>query len=148
MTTRLQAQHKKKAFLISFAKCGNISQSAKDAKIDRITVYDWKRDDPEFLAAYEHAEEDAADALEEEARRRAIKGSDLLLIFMLKGAKPEKYRERGSYEHTGPNRGPIQVQRIDLTKLSDEELDTLDRLVDKGTTTAAATLASHIEGGD
>ena len=58
--------------------------------------------------------ENAADLLEEEARRRAHDGvdepvwfqgvqcgtvrkySDTLLIFLLKGAKPDKYRERSS----------------------------------------------------
>lgn len=35
-----------------------------------------------------------ADVLEGEASRRAMSGSDLLLIFLLKGLRPEKYRER------------------------------------------------------
>lgn len=39
--------------------------------------------------------EEAADVLEAEARRRAtVGGSDVLLIFLLKGARPEKYRDR------------------------------------------------------
>ncbi len=32
--------------------------------------------------------------MEAEARRRAFAGSDTLLIFLLKGARPDKYRER------------------------------------------------------
>lgn len=35
--------------------------------------------------------------------------SDTLLIFLLKAARPEKYRERASFEHTGPGGGPIMV---------------------------------------
>jgi hypothetical protein len=38
------------------------------------------------------------------------KQSDTLLIFLLKGAMPEKYRER--YEHTGAKGGPVQVQVV------------------------------------
>lgn len=44
--------------------------------------------------------------------------SDTLLIFQLKGAKPEKYRER--IEHSGPDGGPIQIQAVQ--DMSDEAL--------------------------
>lgn len=37
--------------------------------------------------------------------------SDTLAIFLLKAHKPEKYRER--HEHTGPNGGPIQFEKIE-----------------------------------
>jgi hypothetical protein len=51
-----------------------------------------------------------------------------MLIFMLKGAKPEKYRER--FEHSGPSGGPIPTQATyDLSKLSDTELVALDGLL-------------------
>ena len=39
--------------------------------------------------------------LEAVARKRAIIGSDVLLIFLLKGHRPEKYRERYQVEHAG-----------------------------------------------
>jgi hypothetical protein len=40
--------------------------------------------------------------VELEARRRAIEGeSDLLLIFLLKAHRPQKYREKVQPEHTG-----------------------------------------------
>ncbi len=68
--------------------------------------------DPEYVAAFATAREEAADRLEREAIRRAVDGaekpvyqagklvgtireySDTLLIFTLKGLRPEKYRER------------------------------------------------------
>ena len=78
-----------------------------------------------FDAAFEDAMEEAADLLESEARRRAHDGveepvfgslggnqgsgevgrirkySDTLLIFLLKGARPDKYRERQEHQVTG-----------------------------------------------
>ena len=45
--------------------------------------------------------------MEAEARRRAMAGSDLLLIFLLKGLKPEKYRER--HDVTGKKSGPFRL---------------------------------------
>lgn len=143
---------KQRAFLRAMAETGNITVAAAAAKITRQSHYRWMAEDSDgsYAAAFKVAEDEAADLLEKAARQRAVEGweepvfyqgeqtgsvrkySDTLLIFMLKGAKPEKYKERGAVEHTGANGGPIQVQRLDLTKLSDEELDALDRIVDKG----------------
>ena len=90
----------------------------------RQTVYDWRAADPAFAAAWDAALDQAADTMEREAFRRAVEGveepvygrvakdsdgeigritkySDTLLIFLLKGARPEKYRERQQVEHTG-----------------------------------------------
>ena len=35
----------------------------------------------------------AADTLEDEARKRAFAGSDVVLMFLLKGIRPQKWRE-------------------------------------------------------
>ena len=43
----------------------------------------------------------AGDSLEVEARRRAFAGSDTLLIFMLKAARPAKFRDNVHHEHDG-----------------------------------------------
>ena len=90
----------------------------------RQTVYDWRAADSDFAAAWDDALDQAADTMEREAFRRAVEGveetvygrvdrysdgeigkvrkySDTLLIFLLKGARPEKYRERQQVEHTG-----------------------------------------------
>lgn len=72
-----------------------------------------------YRQAFEDAMTEAAEHLEAEARRRAVEGvvkpvyykgqevgavreySDTLLIFLLKGAMPEKYRERYEAHHSG-----------------------------------------------
>lgn len=102
---------KRKAFLSAYEHTCSISRAAKAAEIDRGTHYGWLENDPEYRLAFARARERAADALEDEAVRRAREGteravtvagkreivvdySDLLLIFLLKGMRPEKYRER------------------------------------------------------
>ena len=88
---------KKAAFLKAYGECGNVRQAAKAANIDRTTHYLWLHKDEEYATAFEDAQEDAADTLEAEAWARATGGdkpSDTLLIFLLKGMRPEKYRER------------------------------------------------------
>ena len=123
---------KKRKFLESYATTGNVCQTCRETGLPRRTIHSWLRRDKAFRAAYDTAQEEAVEALEAEARRRAEKGtlepvyhqgqavgairkySDTLLIFLLKGAKPEKYRDR--YEVTGAKGGPIQVQDVPLTK--------------------------------
>lgn len=90
------------------------------AGVGRATAYEHKAADPEFAAAWEDAIEEAVEALETEARRRAIEGveqpivsggeiiatvqrySDTLTIFLLKAHRPERYRDNVRLEHTGP----------------------------------------------
>lgn len=135
-------------FLDAFKQVGNVSAAAKLAGIGRRTHYDWLAGDPEYATNFADAEETAADALEMEARRRAVLGikedvlykgrvvatkktySDTLLIFLLNGARPEKYRARYDHRHTGSKGGPIQIQHstIDLRLATDDELAQLDAL--------------------
>jgi hypothetical protein len=124
-------------FLDALAESGNVSKAAAVAHITRPTAYALRNspDAPDFTEAWEDALEEAGDLMELEARRRAVDGtqkpvfyqgdivghireySDTLLIFLLKAAKPEKYRERTSTDN----------YNIDLTALSDEQLKRLER---------------------
>ena len=99
-------------FLDLLGKNGNVTLSAHEAGIVRQTAYDARDRDKAFSKAWEDAMEQAADVLEREAWRRASEGvkqpvfyqgevcghvrkySDVLLIFLLKGARPDKYREQ------------------------------------------------------
>ena len=91
---------------------GNVSAACEAIALSRRRVYEWREADPVFAAKWDEAVEFGTDALEEEARRRAYTGvdepvfyqgeecgavrkySDTLLIFLLKGRRPDKYRER------------------------------------------------------
>lgn len=113
------------AFLAAYSAAGSISEAAKVAGCSRETHYRWMREDPTYPARFQTAFEESADSLEDEAHRRAHIGSDTLLIFLLKGKKPERFREQWKGEISGPNSGPIP---IDLTKLTDEQLEQLNNL--------------------
>lgn len=82
---------KKRAFLAAYVQCGSITATCEAVGIGRETFYRWKREDEVFQALVDRAEQMAADELEHVARERAKAGSDTLLIFLLKGLKPEKY---------------------------------------------------------
>lgn len=106
---------------------GNVTEACKIASIGRTTVFTWSKDDPEFKARLNEAIDKGLDVLEDEARRRAVIGvdepvfykgdicgyvrkySDTLLIFLLNGGKPEKYRQRWAGEISGTGGGPIRI---------------------------------------
>jgi hypothetical protein len=92
---------KKDRFLKAFETCGNITQAAEIAKIDRTSHYIWMNADPAYPERFEAAQEAAIQSLEKIAWERAKNKSDLLMIFMLKSLRPERYRDRTEVEHTG-----------------------------------------------
>jgi hypothetical protein len=104
---------RQRAFLAAFRATGNVCRASEVADVGRSSHYRWLKKDPVYRQAFDVAKEAAADALEAEAYRRAVEGwdepvgwykgkaggmvrrySDVLLIFLLKGIRPEKYRER------------------------------------------------------
>lgn len=139
-------QPKKDAFLAAYAKVGVLGRAAELAKCNRNTHYEWLKDS-EYAKAFDEAHEQACESLETEARRRAVEGtdkpvfhqgtqcgvireySDTLLIFLMKGAMPKKYRENYSHEHSGPEGKAIQVESIDVSKLSTEQLTQLQAIL-------------------
>jgi hypothetical protein len=95
------------AFLRAYARGGIVTEGCRAARIDRATAYRRREADPGFAKAMDDAYEEAADRLE----RRALDSPEpVLKIFMLKGMRPEKYRER--FEHSG---------RIDSADVTDPE---------------------------
>ena len=77
-----------KAFFAALEITGSVTASAKAAGVSTVTAYAHKRADPVFAKQWEEAQERSADELEDEARRRAKAGSDVLLMFLLKGLRP------------------------------------------------------------
>lgn len=102
----------RRPFLAALSAMGCVTYAARAAKVDKRRVYKLRESDSGFAAQWDAALEEATELLEAEAMRRARYGwkepvfylgkpvgsvqrySDTLLIFLLKGAKPEKYRER------------------------------------------------------
>ena len=102
-----------RAFLAAFSEMGVVKRACKVAGVGRSSHYDWMEASAEYREAFERAKEDAADSLEAEVYRRAVKGvkkpvgwykgvagghvrefSDNLLMFQLKAMRPEKFRDR------------------------------------------------------
>lgn len=123
----IRTAEKETAFLEALADTCNVREACRAADIARNSAYLWRNDDAEFARKWATALQIGAEALEDEAVRRAKDGvdepvfhkgavcglvrkySDTLLIFLLKGARPEKYSERVKAEHSGPDGAPIPI---------------------------------------
>jgi hypothetical protein len=109
---------RREVFLRALADTGIVTVAAAVAGVTRARAYQVRKEDPVFAAAWDEAEEKAADVLEAEARRRAVLGvpeplvsagkvvrdddgqpiairrySDTLLLALLRAHRPPR-RER------------------------------------------------------
>jgi len=115
-------------FLEALAGTANVAEACAAAAVGRSTAYSERKKNEPFRLTWESNVEVACDSLEREAWRRAAEGiaepvfhrgelcgtirrySDLLLIFLLKGHRPEKYRDTFRHEIAGPGGGSIDVR--------------------------------------
>lgn len=130
------SMEKRRIFLRHFALRGIILDGVSAARVSRSAVNAW-RESEWFEMLYQAAMDEAADRIEAEAYRRSVDGydepvvyqgqmaytvdengerrlvtikkySDQLMALMLKGAKPDKYRDNHKVEHTG-NAGGVLI---------------------------------------
>lgn len=103
---------RKRSFIEALRQIGNVTMVCVRLDMSRSQAYDWRAKDAEFRLLWDDAIEHAADLLEAEAWRRGVQGverpvyqggqqvgtvrefSDTLLIFLLKGIRPHKFRDR------------------------------------------------------
>ena len=143
-----QRKERQRTFLKEYIRTVNVRASAAVAGINRQTHYDWLNDHPEYREQFAAAKKESVAVLIQEARRRAVEGvekpvyhggklvgtridySDVLLMFLIKGELPEKYRDHFDVRHTQVKRSvEFKADLEKLAKLSDEELNKLRSLL-------------------
>ena len=158
-------------FLAQYREHGNLTLASEAARVARSRHYQWLEDE-DYRRLFDEAAEAATDRLLAEARRRALQGvaepvlyqgmlcyeqtangkrgkqivlqrySDNLLMFLIKGAKPEQFRDtwKGEIKHSGAiSRGP------DLSRLTDEQLADLKRIAQSAVPAAEAIVESGMD---
>lgn len=115
-------------FLDELARRGNVRETCRVLRLSRDAVYRWRAEDEMFAAEWDVKLGMAAQALEAEARRRAMAGSDPLLMFLLRSLKPEVYGRR-SIRDLSPDRHD-DYHNLSLPELQ-RRLDELQRLQTK-----------------
>jgi hypothetical protein len=122
--TKLTIRAREK-FLAHLAKTANVTESAALINMARRSMYDARERDEGFRRAWDDAIEIATDALEKEARRRALQGwdepvfyrgaqvgkmriySDRMLELLLKAHRPYKFKETVRQELTDGEGQPL-----------------------------------------
>ena len=118
-------EQKKRVFLEIYRDAGTMREAAERADIYVGTAYDWIRHDAEFRDALEIARQEAGEALVREARKRAMKSSDNLLMFLIKKFDPS-YRDNPKFV---TNVAPVVNVSSELKKLNQAELATVGEAV-------------------
>ena len=90
----------KKALLIALSLGMNPGDGAEAVGVGRSTVFNWKRDDPEFAAAWDEARETSWDRAETKMYTLGMNGDVAALDKALKANRPEKWREARSKSTT------------------------------------------------
>jgi hypothetical protein len=134
------AHPKKRRLLVAYVEDGTLRGAARLAGIDWRMHYNWIDADPQYAEAFQQAKTMAADRGEDIVYERAFAGydkpvtyegqitatykqpSDLLAMFWLKGARPDKYREDSRLQ-INVNVPPAVniVPAIDITEESEED---------------------------
>lgn len=100
----------KTTFLASLELDPNVSTAAKDAGISRQYAYLIRESDTVFAKAWDDAKEQSTDGLETVARKRAVDGSDVLLIFLLKSNRSEIYGDKSKIDLKSQNETSVTLQ--------------------------------------
>ena len=135
-------------FLRAFDECGSITNATDTVGLSRQAHYNWMNHDPKYPEQFERAYASFCDRLEGEASRRAMLGydepvfqggaqvgtkkrySDSLLIFLLKGSRPDKYADRSivTGNVTGEIKHTHDLSEREQAKQIDEAIDRLQAL--------------------
>ena len=99
-------------FFESLSKTGNITKSARISRLGNGTIYNYKEKYEWFRNGMAEAmsefadklEGDAFDLIQKQVKANDYKSNPALFIFLLKGAKPEKYQE-----HIKPDTTAMQL---------------------------------------
>ena len=138
---------KRDAFLAVLSRGGTATKAARAAGITRVRAYQVRDEDPDFAARWDAAWAEGTETMEDDGHRRATEGvtrekgvyhrgllvgtevvteySDTLLMFMLKGRKPDTYRETLKHQVGGDptNDTPILVREYRGVPLPDADRD-------------------------
>jgi hypothetical protein len=99
-------------FFESLSKTGNITKSARISRLGNGTIYNYKEKYEWFRIGMAESmsefadklEGDAFDLIQKQVKANDYKSNPALFIFLLKGAKPEKYQE-----HIKPDTTAMQL---------------------------------------
>jgi hypothetical protein len=94
----VRTPEKDQQFLTTLSEGMSVKAACQKAGYSRTTAYLHREQDPEFRRAWDEAIEEGTDELEDTAYQRAKDNSDTLLIFTLKGRRPQKWADKHQHQ--------------------------------------------------
>ena len=108
---------------------GNVTLACKKSRIDRSTYYRYFKADQEFAKSCTECEEIALDHVESQLMKQIEDGVPVSTIFYLKSkGKRRGYNEKVETVNTNLN---VDAGTVDLSKLSDSEIEALSGITEK-----------------
>ena len=105
----LTPEERVEEFLRLLSQGCTVRMAAAACALDWSALYRRRKTDAEFAKAWEDAQRVSVKHLVAEAERRAMSGSDKLLMFLLQSYQPEKFAARQRMELTNPD-GSLSLQ--------------------------------------
>lgn len=131
MSKTNKIQHTKKALLDALEKSlGIVTTACKIVGIDRSTFYKYVKEDEEFAKQVKDVEDVVLDFVESQLHKQIKEGNTTATIFHLK----TKGKKRGFIEKIQIENQQTEQsfeERVDLSKLSTDELETFEKLMGK-----------------
>ena len=120
--------------IIDYMSAGkSLTQFAAKIGVSKQSIYEWDKAHPEFSYALEIARTQCEGFWEQILQGKAtgkLKGDTPMLMFWMKNRFG--WSDRQAVEHSGPEGKPIETNsKFNLGSLSDDQLDQLDRLLEK-----------------
>jgi AcrR family transcriptional regulator len=122
-------------FLKTLANGSTVEGAARQAGVHRATAWRHRKTDKDFAELWDQALESGCDMLEEIALKRASQHSDMLLMFLLKARRPDKFMDRQRLEHV----------RVDLTGAQEELERMAKKILDEDEQTEEVKKLVHVD---
>jgi hypothetical protein len=126
------------SFLAVLKNTGNVRRSCEEAGVSRTTVYSRKRKDKNFSARWVEAMENAIDRLESMVLKQAEQGDKTQLRYLRKWLRDSVDGDKATAELSEPSGAPNAPYEFDFSKLTKDELDTLETLLRRALCSATA----------
>lgn len=109
----------KKVFLEALQSTGLVTEASKICQIPKSLAFQWRMEDPEFQTRWDMTVKgQILPHLEAEAIRRAMNGSDLLLMFMLKAIDRERFDDKAAEKVVARPSIVVQIRDVDRTLIA------------------------------
>jgi hypothetical protein len=107
----------KRIFLDVLRTTGQVTEACRICNVPKSLAFKWRYDDPEFMTRWDMiTRAELLPHLESEAFRRAMNGSDLLMMFLMKAYDRDRFDDRAAQTKVLQKQPSITIQIRDVDR--------------------------------